>query len=291
MKAAVVQINSTGDRDRNLEVAEAQVEAAAAGGAELVVLPEKWPLLATGEELLAGAEPIDGPAITAARSWARDLGIQLLAGSFTESDGEGGLPSNTSPLISAEGEVLALYRKIHMFDVEAGGVTYRESDFEAAGDQLVVADLEQGSADPVGVGLTICYDLRFPELYRALLGLGATLFTAPSAFTAATGRHHWDVLVRARAIENQAFVLAANQIGQAAPEFDSWGHSMIVDHWGTVLAAVEGGEGFAIAELDFDAQAGTRERLPALEHRRPELYEASRPGDRSGRSGGRSDGA
>lgn len=290
MKAAVVQINSTGDRDRNLEVAEAQVRAAAGAGAEFVVLPEKWPLLATGDELLAGAEPIDGPAITAARSWARELGIHLLAGSFTESDGEGGLPSNSSPLISPGGDLLALYRKIHMFDVEAGGVTYRESAFEAAGDRLEVADLGQGPAGGVRLGLTICYDLRFPELYRALLDLGATMFTAPSAFTAATGRDHWDALVRARAIESQAPVLAANQVGRAAPEFDSWGHSMIVDPWGRVQAAVDEAEGFAIAEIDFEAQAGIRERFPSLEHRRPGLFESSRSGERSGISGGRTDG-
>ncbi|MCB0828771.1 MAG: carbon-nitrogen hydrolase family protein [Solirubrobacterales bacterium] len=290
MKAAVVQINSTGDRDRNLEVAGDQVAAAAAAGADLVVLPEKWPLLSTGDALLAGAEPIDGPAITAARGWALEFGIHLLAGSFTEAGGEGELPTNSSPLISPEGELLALYRKIHMFDVEAGGVTYRESAFEAAGDRLVVAELPEATAGGAGLGLTICYDLRFPELYRALLDLGASLFAAPSAFTTATGRDHWDVLVRARAIENQAFVLAANQVGRAAPELDSWGHSMIVDPWGTVRAEVEQGEGFAVAEIDFDLQAGIRERLPALEHRRPALYGPSRSGDRSDGSGGGSDG-
>ena len=281
MKAAVVQINSSADRDRNLEVAATQVRAAAGDGAEFVVLPEKWPLMATGDELLAGAEPIDGPAISAARAWSRELGIHLLAGSFTESHGEGDLPGNTSLLISPGGEIVALYRKLHMYDVEAGGVTYRESAYEAAGDRFVVGDLEDGGADGVRVGLTICYDLRFPELYRALLDLGATMFTAPSAFTAATGRDHWEVLVRARAIENQAFVLAANQIGRAAPEFDSWGHSMMVDPWGRILAGVEGDEGFAVAELDFEQQAGIRERLPALDHRRPELFAANRQGGAS----------
>lgn len=287
MKAAVVQINSSADRDRNLEVAATQVRAAAADGAEFVVLPEKWPLMATGDELLAGAEPIDGPAISAARAWARELGIHLLAGSFTEGHGESDLPSNTSLLISPGGEIVALYRKLHMYDVEAGGVTYRESAFEAAGDRFVVGELEQGGAggdgrtDGARVGLTICYDLRFPELYRALLDLGATVFTAPSAFTAATGRDHWEVLVRARAIENQAFVLAANQIGRTAPEFDSWGHSMMVDPWGRILAGVEEGEGFAVAELDFEQQADIRERLPALDHRRPELFAAIRQGGAS----------
>ncbi|MBK5110403.1 MAG: carbon-nitrogen hydrolase family protein [Thermoleophilia bacterium] len=269
MKAAVVQINSTGDRDRNLEVAATQVKNAAADGARIVVLPEKWPLLATGEELLAGAEPIDGPAITAARSWARESGIHLLAGSFTESHEDGTLPSNTSPLISPDGEILALYRKLHMYDVEAGGVTYRESAFEQAGDRIVIADLELPGAETEKLGLTVCYDLRFPELYRALLDLGATLFTVPSAFTSATGRDHWEVLVRARAIENEAFVLAANQVGRAAPEFDSWGHSMIVDPWGRVQALVDEGEGFASAELDFADLADTRSRFPAVDHRRP----------------------
>jgi predicted amidohydrolase len=266
MRAAVVQINSTADLARNIERAQLQVGRAAQEGAELIVLPEKWPMLAAGEDLAAAAQPIDGEAVTAARNWARDLGVALLAGSFTEAHPRE-LPSNTSLLISPEGEISASYRKIHMFDVDVGGVSYRESTYEQAGHQLVTADLGQAR-----IGMAICYDLRFPELFRALLDLGANLFTLPSAFTVPTGRAHWEVLVRARAIENQSFVLAAGQVGKAEPEYDSWGHSMIVGPWGEVLAQVESGEGFAVAELDFDRLREIRGSLPAVSHRRPHLY-------------------
>ncbi|MEX0620459.1 MAG: carbon-nitrogen hydrolase family protein [Solirubrobacterales bacterium] len=266
MRAAVVQINSTADRARNLERAAFQVEQAAAAGAELVVLPEKWPMLAAGEELAEGAQTVDGEAVSAARGWARGHGVALLAGSFTEAHPEG-LPSNTSLLISPEGEISASYRKIHMFDVDVDGVSYRESSYEQAGNRLVTADLGQAR-----IGMAICYDLRFPELFRALIDLGANLFTLPSAFTVPTGRDHWEVLVRARAIENQSFVLAAGQVGKAEPEYDSWGHSMIVGPWGEVLAEVESGEGFAVADLDFDRLMEVRQSLPAVNHRRGNLY-------------------
>ena len=261
-------MNSTSDRDLNLEAAERLVRAAAGDGAELVVLPEKWPLMATGEELAEGSETLDGPAVSAARDWARDLGINLQAGSFTEAVDGQDLPSNTALMISPEGDVTASYRKIHMFDVDVGGVKYRESSFEQAGDELTVA-----IAGPAEVGMTICYDLRFPELFRALLDRGADTFTVPSAFTSTTGRDHWGTLVRARAIENQSFVLAANQVGTAEPELDSWGHSVIVDPWGEVIAGLEGGEGFATADLDFDSLNEIRRKLPAVDHRRPEIFQ------------------
>lgn len=266
MRAAVVQINSGADRARNIEVAGSLVRSAADDGAELVVLPEKWPLLADGQALTEGAESLEGEAIDAARGWATGFGIHLLAGSFTEASGAG-LPTNSSVLVAPDGELLARYRKLHMFDVEAGGVEYRESDHERAGDRLAVADAGQ-----LRIGLTVCYDLRFPELFRALLDRGANAFTVPSAFTAATGRDHWEVLLRARAIENQAFVLAANQVKTAEPSYDSWGHSMIVGPWGEVLAEVEEGEGFAVADLDLDRQAEIRRKLPAIDHRRPEIF-------------------
>jgi len=269
MRAAVVQINSTADLARNLERAELHVGRAAQDGAELVVLPEKWPMLAAGEDLAAGAQPIDGEAVTAARGWAREHGIALLAGSFTEAHAEG-LPSNTSLMISPEGEISASYSKIHMFDVDVGGVSYRESSYEQPGHRLVTTDLGRAR-----IGMAVCYDLRFPELFRSLLDLGANVFTLPSAFTATTGRAHWEVLVRARAIENQSFVLAAGQVGKAEPEYDSWGHSMIVGPWGEVLAEVESGEGFAAADLDFDRLGEIRGSLPAIAHRRPQLYTGS----------------
>ncbi len=269
MRAAAVQLNSTGDRDRNLETAERLVRAAAAGGAALVALPEKWNLLAAGEELLAGAEPLDGPSLGAARAWARELGIHLLAGSVAEAGAGDGKSFNTSVLIGPGGEDLATYRKIHMFDVDAGGVSYRESAHEAPGEEIVAAQLP--GTDTV-VGLSVCYDLRFPELYRILALRGARVLAVPSAFTAATGRDHWAPLLRARAIENQAFVLAANQVGQAPPHFDSYGRSAIVDPWGTVLATAPDAECFVAAELDFAALRRVREQLPALANRRPRAY-------------------
>jgi deaminated glutathione amidase len=266
LRAAVVQLNSTGDKARNIEAAERLVRAAAADGAELVALPEKWNLLAGGEELLAGAEPLDGPSLSAARGWARELGIHLLAGSVSE-QGPEDKAFNTSVLIAPDGTDLATYRKIHMFDVDVGGVSYRESDHEEAGEEIVVAPLDDAS-----IGLSVCYDLRFPELYRILALRGAQILAVPSAFTATTGRDHWEVLLRARAIESQAFVVAPNQVGEVPPHFSSYGHSAIVDPWGVVLAMAPAEECFAAAELDFAALDRTRESLPSLANRRPRAY-------------------
>jgi predicted amidohydrolase len=266
LRAAAVQLNSSGDTARNLAAAERLVRVAAGDGAELVALPEKWNLLAGGEELLAGAEPLDGPSLAAARGWARELGIHLLAGSIAERT-DGDRAFNTSVLLGPDGEDLAVYRKVHMFDVDAGGVAYRESEHEQPGEEIVAA--------PVGgliAGLSVCYDLRFPELFRILALRGARVLLVPSAFTAATGRDHWEVLLRARAIENQAFVVAPNQVGTAPPHFDSYGHTAIVDPWGRVLAGVADGEGFAIADLDLAEQERVRESLPALANRRPRAY-------------------
>jgi predicted amidohydrolase len=266
LRAAVVQLNSTNDKARNLATAERLVRAAVADGAELVALPEKWNLLAGGEELVAGAEPLDGPGLGAARLWARELGINLLAGSVSE-QGPEGKAFNTSVLIGPAGEDLAAYRKIHMFDVDVGGVAYRESEHEEAGEEIVTAALAEAT-----VGLSVCYDLRFPELFRILALRGARLIIIPSAFTLATGRDHWEVLLRARAIENQAFVLAPNQVGEAPPHFSSYGHSMIVDPWGVVLSVAPERECFVIADLDFAGQERVRESLPSLANRRPRAY-------------------
>ena len=268
MRVAAVQLNSNGEKARNLAAAERLVRAAVADGADLVALPEKWNLLASGEELVAGAEALDGPSLAAARSWARELGVHLLAGSIAERGaGPGGKAFNTSVLIGADGGDLAVYRKIHMFDVEVGGVAYHESECEQAGEEIVSATI-----DGLELGLTVCYDLRFPELYRILAVRGARLVAVPSAFTAATGRDHWEVLLRARAIENQAFVIAPNQVGEAPPHYSSYGHSAIVDPWGAVLATAPEEECFVAAELDFVAQERTREQLPSLASRRPESY-------------------
>jgi predicted amidohydrolase len=267
VRVAAVQLNSNGEKERNLAAAERLVRESATGGAELVVLPEKWNLLAGGEELVAGGEPLDGPSLSAARGWARELGIHLLAGSISERGAEGEKTSNTSVLIGPGGEDVAVYRKIHMFDVDAGGVSYRESEHEQPGTEPVTA--------PVGdliLGMTVCYDLRFPELFRILALRGARIVAVPSAFTLATGRDHWEVLLRARAIEDQVFVVAPNQTGDAPPHYSSFGRSMIVDPWGVVLATAPDGEGFAAADLDLAAQDRVRESLPSLANRQPGAY-------------------
>jgi predicted amidohydrolase len=265
LRAAAVQLNSTDDLASNVATAERLVRDAAADGASFIALPEKWNLLTGGAQLLAEAEPLDGPSLTAARGWAAELGIHLLAGSIAAAAGE--RAQNVSVLIGPDGSDLAVYRKIHMFDVLVGGVAYRESEFEDPGEEIVTAPL--GDAD---LGMTVCYDLRFPELYRILALRGARLISVPSAFTTITGRDHWEVLLRARAIENQVFVIAPNQIGRAAPHYDSYGHSMVVDPWGKVLAAAPDEECFIAADLDLVAQDEVRESLPSLANRRPEAY-------------------
>ena len=267
MRAAAIQMSSTADRARNLEAADRLVRAAAAGGAQLVVMPEKWSVLAGAAEVAAGAEPLDGPALSWARAVARELGIDLVAGSIAER-GDAGKGRNASVHVGPDGRDRALYRKLHMFDVTVGGRAYRESEHEDPGDEIVVSAL----ADGTELGMSICYDLRFPELYRILAVRGARILTVPSAFTLATTRDHWEPLVRARAIENQAFVVAANQIGEHAPGLRSGGRSMIVDPWGVVLAMAPDRETHIVADLDFDQQTAVRRRLPSLANRRPQAY-------------------
>ncbi|MFL5908300.1 MAG: carbon-nitrogen hydrolase family protein [Solirubrobacterales bacterium] len=267
MRAAAVQLNSTDEYDRNLEVAERLVRAAAADGADLVVLPEKWTVLGSPEVLRSAAEPLDGPALSAAANWARELGIFLVAGSVPEVVPEWEKLANTSVMFGPDGEAHAIYRKLHLFDVEVGDVSYRESAVEQAGSEIVL-----GETSGALVGLTICYDLRFPELYRILALRGARVITVPSAFTERTGRDHWEILIRARAIENQVFMIAAGQIGFAPPHYRSYGRSMIVDPWGVVLAQAPDTESFVAADLDFALQSEMRDRLPSLRHRRPEAY-------------------
>src|SRR3954454_6689827 len=264
MRAAAVQLQSTPDRERNLEAADRLTRGAARAGAELVVLPEKWPVLGSPEQTAAGAEPLDGPALAWARATAGELGIDLVAGSIAERVEGHERGSNTSVHIGPDGEAQAVYRKIHMFDVEVGGQVYRESAHEAPGDEVVVSETAGG----VELGLTVCYDLRFPELYRILAVRGARIVTVAAAFTLTTTREHWEVLLRARAIEDQAFVVAANQIGEHAPGYRSGGRSMIVAPWGVVLAQAPDTETFVIAELDLERQAEIRRTLPSLANRR-----------------------
>ena len=271
MLAGAVQLNATEDTDRNLETADRLVHDAAARGAELVVLPEKWSVLGKGKQMAAAAEQLNGRWIEWARTTARDLGIDLIAGSIVERVEGRAKTSNTSVHVGPDGELRSVYRKIHMFDVEVDGVVYAESDNEEPGDEVVVTELANG----VRLGMSVCYDVRFPELYRAASADGAEVLVVPAAFTLATTRDHWEVLLRARAIENQCFVVAANQIGTDGAGNRSGGRSMIVDPWGLVLASAADREGAIVAELDFDALRDVRRRLPALTHRRPEAYRVS----------------
>jgi deaminated glutathione amidase len=267
VRAAAVQLNSTEDKERNLGTADRLVRAAVGDGAELIVLPEKFNVLGTPEHYREGAESLDGPTIAWARETAAELTIDLVAGSIVERrDGREKL-SNTSVHVGPDGEVKAVYRKIHMFDVEVGGQVYRESDSEEPGDEIVVSD-----AGGVPLGLSVCYDLRFPELYRILAVRGARVITIPAAFTKVTGEAHWELLIRARAIENQAFVVAADQIGTHPPDKESFGGSTIVDPWGEVLALAPDKETFVAADLDFDRQDEVRAKLPSLANRVADAY-------------------
>jgi predicted amidohydrolase len=264
LRAAAVQLQSTNDRDRNLAAADRLTRAAAEDGADLVVLPERLDLRGSARDYAAGAETLDGHAIAWARGTARELGIDLVAGSIAERREGHERVANTSVHVGPDGDVKAIYRKIHMFDVEVGGVEYRESEHSEPADEIVLSETRGGA----GLGLTVCYDLRFPELYRILTLRGARIVTVPANFTRVTGQAHWEVLLRARAIENQVFVIAPGQGRGSGPEGDSYGNSMIVDPWGEVLARAGGeGEAFVAAELDLARQDEIREKLPSLANR------------------------
>jgi deaminated glutathione amidase len=268
MRAAAIQMNATEDRARNLATADRLVRAAAADGAALVVLPEKWSVLGRPEQLAAGAEALDGPAISWARETARELRIDLVAGSIVERREGHAKHANTSVHVGPDGEIRAVYRKVHLFDVEVAGTVYRESEGEDPGEELVTTTL----ADGTPLGMAVCYDLRFPELLRILALRGALVVALPSAFTLATTRDHWEVLVRARAIEDQCFMVAPNQIGTHPPGNASGGRSLIVDPWGTVLATAPDTETHIVAELDLARQREIRAQLPSLANRRPAAY-------------------
>jgi len=268
LRVAAVQLNSTADPAANLAAADRLTRAAAADGATLIVLPEKWTAMGSDEDQQAAAETLEGPAIGWARRTARELSIDLIAGSILERVPGREKLSNTSVHVDPQGEVRAAYRKLHMFDVEVGGRSYRESDIEEPGEEIVLSQ----TADGVDLGLSICYDLRFPELYRILAVRGARIISLPAAFTLATTRDHWETLVRARAIENQAFVIAANQVGRHPGGHQSGGRSMIVDPWGLVLAQAPDQPGHIVADLDLARQLEIREQLPALANRRGDVY-------------------
>jgi len=269
--AAAVQMQSGEDKGANLATATRLVEQAAAAGAQLVALPELFNCLGRYETVAAQAETVPGPTSDAMAALAARLHITLLAGSIAERDAAVSNASpdaavyNTSLLFDPDGRLLARYRKIHRFDVDLPGkVVARESQWFAAGRDVAPVATSLGT-----LGVAICYDLRFPELFRRLSAAAAQVIIVPSAFTLYTGRDHWEVLLRARAIENQAFVIAPNQCGRHSPQLTSYGHSAIVDPWGRVLAcAPENGEALVSSAIDLDQLAAIRKHLPALTHRR-----------------------
>jgi len=304
LRVACVQMNTRADVAANVAAATALVERAVAAGARLVALPETWAYKGPGAAIRAHAEPLDGPSNGALAALAARHGVFILAGSHYETpspmtsppqrrsapqessapqedapavaaDAAGAADAadatdrvyNTSVLFGPDGAPRTVYRKIHLFDAVSDGRTYRESDDLLPGDALVTAEV-----DGFTVGLTICYDLRFPELYRALALRGAEVLLVPAAFTAFTGRAHWEVLLRARAIENGCFVVAPDQVGEHLPGRACFGHSMIVDPWGAKLAEVESGEGVCVAELDLARLEDVRAQLPSLAGRRPDAY-------------------
>jgi predicted amidohydrolase len=268
IRVACVQLTSRNDKAANLEKAERLVVAAAAGGADVVLLPEKWNAIGGVETLHEAAETIEGgESVEAMRGWASRHGITLVGGSITERREGREKLSNTSLVFDPDGELVAVYRKIHLFDVDVGGHRSRESEAEEPGEEPVVARLEGWP-----IGLTVCYDLRFPELYRILALEGAELVTVPAHFTLYTGKDHWQVLLRARAIENQNYVAAAAQIGETIPGKPSYGRSLIVDPWGLVVAQAPDEETVISAELDRARLLDVRRTLPSLANRVPDAY-------------------
>jgi deaminated glutathione amidase len=262
--AAVVQMTSTSDVERNLATAERLVAEAARRGAAFVGLPENFAYLRSEGEKVVEAQALDGPWVLRMADLARRLRVTLLLGSLPERVEGDTRVRNTSVLLGPNGQTLAVYRKIHLFDIDLPGMEHlKESRSVVPGEEVVVAPAPFGP-----LGLTICYDLRFPELYRELVRRGARVLAVPSAFTERTGKAHWEVLLRARAIENLAYVVAPAQVGTHAPGRASHGHALVVDPWGDVLAQVADGEGVAVAELDFARQDRLRRELPALSHGR-----------------------
>ena len=268
LRVACVQLNAGATKVANLEKAERLVAQAASTGADVVVLPEKWNAFGSAETLRANAEPLEaGETVHAMREWARRHRITLVGGSITERREGREKLSNTCLVFDPSGDVVATYRKIHMFDVDVGGHVYRESEAEEPGEETLVCDAEGWR-----VGLSVCYDLRFPELYRILALDGAELVTVPAAFTLYTGKDHWELLLRARAVENQCYVAAANMWGAHEGGKASYGRSMIVDPWGVVIAQAQDGDGIVAAEIDRTNMERIRASLPSLANRRPGAY-------------------
>jgi predicted amidohydrolase len=268
IRIACVQLTSGTDKAANLEKTERLVAQAAATGADVVALPEKWNAIGGPGVLHEAAEAIEGgESVEAMRAWAKQHGVTLVGGSITEHREGRAKLSNTCLVFDSGGELVATYRKIHLFDVEVGGQTYRESEAEEPGEEPVVTEVEGWP-----LGLTVCYDVRFPELYRILALEGALLATVPAHFTLYTGKDHWHLMLRARAVENGFYVAAPAQVGVTGIGRPSYGRSLIVDPWGTVLAQAPDEETVIAAELDRAWLEEVRRRLPSLANRQPQAY-------------------
>lgn len=268
LRVAAVQMNSRNDKAQNIETALRLIDRAAEAGARLIALPEVWSFLGDDEGSRAAAEPIPGPITELLAERARRHDVYIHAGSIQESRAGDPRMYNTTALIDPRGDIIARYSKIHMFDVVLDGVaSYQESATVSPGDEIVTADV-----DGFTVGLTICYDIRFPELYRILALRGAEIIFQPAAFTLTTGKDHWEVLIRARAIENTVYMVSPAQVGSYAEGKWSWGRSMIVNPWGTVLATAPDEETFVIANLDREMLQRVRRQVPSLANRQPDRY-------------------
>jgi predicted amidohydrolase len=262
-------MNSQDDKQANIEAALSGIDEAAARGARLVALPEVWTYLGPDEGNREAAEPIPGPLTTVLADRARQHGIYLHAGSILERvDGEPKV-FNTTVVFDPAGDIIATYRKIHLFDVDLeSDASYRESATVGAGEEIVTFDL-----DGVTVGLAICYDLRFPELFRILALKGAQAIILPAAFALATGKDHWETLIRARAIENGLYMLAPGQVGAHPPGLRCYGRSMVVDPWGLMVAQASDTPAVLVSQVDFSLVQRIRAQVPSLANRQPDRYQ------------------
>jgi len=266
--AAAIQLNAGSDKSQNSDNATKLIKRAALKGAQLIVLPEVFNWRGSRKEIQHNCEPIPGPTSMRMSELASSLKIFLLCGSILERNPQGPKPFNTSILINPQGKIVACYRKLHLFKVQLKGkATIDETSIYSAGNEVKTA------ATPFGkVGFTICYDLRFPELYRTLASRGALIIFVPSAFTLETGKAHWELLLRSRAIENQIYIIAPNQYGKDPLCNRNYGHSMIVDPWGTIIAQCTSGERIIYGELDFKYLKKIRKELPSLKHKRKDIF-------------------
>ena len=268
LNVAVLQMNSGTDKEANIASALELIDRAANSGARLVVLPEVWTYLGPDEGNRPNAEAVPGPVSELLADRARRHGIYVHSGSYLETRSDSPGLYNTSVVLNPDGDIIARYSKIHMFDVVLDGdAKYMESATVTPGDEIVTVDIEG-----VTVGLAICYDLRFPELFRILTLRGARTIILPAAFTMTTGKDHWEVLIRARAIENEVYFVACGQWGMHPPGNWCYGRSIIVDPWGTVLATAQDGIGIAHATLNDERVSAVRRQIPSLANRQPEAY-------------------